>query len=310
MSGVQRAPMVPNVCATGHFGVACLGIHSPYTHQSNIAIDCYYNSYYYYHSYIKIGAAPMNLHVPDYLFSFIDVASLSLVVGVLSLIWLATIRMESRWRERVGTAGILSFALLGWYAAAYYIGWQNVFWAPDDTAVPIILLGILCPIIIGLLFLSRSEGFARLLDALPLSWLVGIQVYRVLGFMFLVLWWGGHLPWQFALPAGIGDIAVGVFAAVAACMLIVNASYSHSAAYAWCLFGIADLVVAVTMGALTSPGIIHFMALDAPNMLITAYPLVMIPIFAVPVSIILHGLCLWKLRRFHADVRTSEAVRA
>ena len=153
---------------------------------------------------------------------------------------------------------------------------------------------------IGLVLLTRSARIARLLDALPMSWLVGVQFYRVLGGVFLVLWSAGYLPWQFALPAGIGDIATGILAVVVAGMLASKASGAHRAAYAWCLFGIADLVVAVSMGTLTSPGRTHFVALDAPNMLVSAYPLVMIPTFAVPVSIILHGVCLWKLRRSHS----------
>jgi hypothetical protein len=92
-------------------------------------------------------------------------------------------------------------------------------------------------------------------------------------------------------------IATGVLALVVAGMLTSRVSGAYSAAYAWCLFGITDLVVAISTGVLTSPGRTHFLSLDAPNMLVTAYPLVMIPTFAVPLSIILHGLCLWKLRR-------------
>jgi hypothetical protein len=69
------------------------------------------------------------------------------------------------------------------------------------------------------------------------------------------------------------------------------------AAYSWCLFGIADLVVAVTMGAMTSPGRPHLLAFDAPNLLVTSFPLVMIPTFAVPLALMLHGLVLWRLRR-------------
>jgi hypothetical protein len=38
--------------------------------------------------------------------------------------------------------------------------------------------------------------------------------------------------------------------------------------YGSCLFGIADLVVALTMGAMTSPGRAHLLAFDAPNLLI------------------------------------------
>ena len=137
--------------------------------------------------------------------------------------------------------------------------------------------------------------------------MVGVQFYRVLGGGFVVLWSAGHLPWQFALPAGIGDIATGILAVVVAGMLARSASRAHGAARAGCLFGIADLIVAVSMGALTSPGLTHLVALDAPNMLISAYPLVMIPTFAVPLSIILHGVCLWKLHRLRAVGRTSPA---
>ncbi len=56
-------------------------------------------------------------------------------------------------------------------------------------------------------------------------------------------------------------------------------------------------MVAIALGALTLPGRTLIVASDALNFLVTAYPLVMISTFAVPLSIILHVMCLWKLRR-------------
>ena len=97
------------------------------------------------------------------------------------------------------------------------------------------------------------------------------------------------------MPAGIVDVATGMLAVVVAAMLASKASEAHSAAYGWYLFGIADLVVAVSMGTLTSAGRTHLIALDVPNMLISAYPLAMIPTFAAAQSFILHGACLWRL---------------
>jgi hypothetical protein len=47
--------------------------------------------------------------------------------------------------------------------------------------------------------------------------------------------------------------------------------------------------------ALTSPGPFQALAFDHPNQF--AYPLVMIPTFAVPLSIILHGLSLRQIAR-------------
>lgn len=58
----------------------------------------------------------------------------------------------------------------------------------------------------GLWLLMRSATVAMLIDATPLSWLLAMQVYRVLGGIFLVLWTLGLLPGQFALRAGIGDV--------------------------------------------------------------------------------------------------------
>lgn len=239
----------------------------------------------------------MEPNIPNYLFGFITFASALLLGLVLGLVWFGVARMAVTARERAATAGVLSSALIGWLALTIFLGRENVFWAVNNPTVPTIQFGVLIPIALGLWLLTRSARVGRLVDAIPLPWLVGVQFYRALGLVFLVLWWGGSLPWQFALPAGIGDFATGVLALVVAAMVAGKAAGAHRAVYAWCLFGIADLVIAVTMGALTSPGRIQFLSLDAPNIITTAYPLVMIPIFAVPLSIILHGACLWKLRR-------------
>ena len=82
-----------------------------------------------------------------------------------------------------------------------------------------------------------------------------------------------------------------------AALLARNAIGAHRATYAWCLFGIADLVVAVAMGTMTSPGPAHLLALESPNLLISSYPLVAVPTFAVPLALMLHGLVLWRLQR-------------
>ena len=42
------------------------------------------------------------------------------------------------------------------------------------------------------------------------SALVGFQVYRVLGFVFLVLWAAGQAPSVWALPVGIGDVLTAI----------------------------------------------------------------------------------------------------
>ena len=174
--------------------------------------------------------------------------------------------------------------------------------------MPTILFGLLIPLAFAAIALWQLESIARLVSAIPLHWLVAAQVYRVAGGIFLVLWADGRMPWQFALPAGIGDVVTGIVAVVVAAQLAQNAIGAGRAAYAWCLFGIADLVVAIAMGAMTSPGRVHVLALDAPNLLVTAYPLVMVPTFAVPLALMLHGLVLLRLQRGAASTRRLAAA--
>lgn len=163
--------------------------------------------------------------------------------------------------------------------------------------MPTVLLGLLIPPVITAVGRARSGSVASLVAAIPLPWLVAAQVYRLGGGIFLLLLAGGGLPWQFALPAGIGSATTGCVAVVAAAPLAHKAAGARRAVYGWCRFGIADLVVAITMGAMTSRGRVHLLAFEAPNLLITPYPLVVVPTFAVPLALILHGLVLWRLRR-------------
>jgi hypothetical protein len=147
----------------------------------------------------------------------------------------------------------------------------------------------------GLFILFSTPSAKAVVEAVPQSWMTGVQVYRALGAMFLALWLQGRMPSEFALPAGAGDVIVGVTAPIVAWL---NATRSPAAAtLVWNVFGIADLVVAVGTGFLTSPSPYQMLAFDRPNELIAQHPFVLVPIIFVPLSIILHGLSLWKLRR-------------
>jgi len=239
----------------------------------------------------------MTPQIPAYLPAFESAIRPIAAAIALGLIWMGGWRMPAPVRSRLATAGALSVALLAWLFVAQYLGSSDVYIATNDARVPMVLLGLLIPLIIAALSLWLSANVASLVSAIPLPWIVAAQIYRVGGGIFLVLWADGRLPWQFALPAGIGDVATGCGAVVAAMLLAEQAAGSRRTVYAWCLFGIADLVIALTMGAMTSPGRAHLFALAEPNLLISAYPLVMVPTFAVPLALMLHGIVLWRLRR-------------
>jgi len=145
------------------------------------------------------------------------------------------------------------------------------------------------------MLIFRGPGLKTILSATPVDWLVSVQVYRALGAMFLVLYGVDRLPPEFALPAGFGDVAVGMLALPVAAYYGAGGFRSDTLVVLWNVFGIADLVIAVTTGFLSSPTPLQMLAFDRPNTLAGAYPLVLIPVFAVPLSIVLHIATLHRL---------------
>src|SRR5919107_4896501 len=82
--------------------------------------------------------------------------------------------------------------------------------------------------------------------------LVAAQTYRIFGIAFL---WGmtqGLLDPAFAIPAGIGDILIGVTAIPFAIFLWKRYSWSKYAIVVWSVLGIADLVNAISLGLITN----------------------------------------------------------
>ena len=106
-------------------------------------------------------------------------------------------------------------ALFGWYASISLLGLRGTF-AATVANVPLLPFGILAPIGIGLWMFLRSKTLKAAAAALPVSWLLAIQVYRVIGVAFLFVWISGEMPAEAAIPGGAGDVLVGLLAIPAA----------------------------------------------------------------------------------------------
>jgi hypothetical protein len=171
------------------------------------------------------------------------------------------------------------------------------FYRGASTRIPTIQYGLLIPIIVGVVLAWKWKLLGRVIEAVPQEWMVGVQLYRAMGLIFLVLLAAGRLPGMFAWPAGVGDIIVGVLAPFVGMAYARNPNGAAGLVRFWNFFGIADLIVAVGTGLLTSPSPLQMFAFDAPNDLISAFPLVMVPVFLVPLSILLHLASLKKLRQ-------------
>lgn len=190
--------------------------------------------------------------------------------------------------------GGLVLTVTAWLTAAIGLAIAGAYVGASGR-VPTIPFGILLPIVFGVVAWATVPGLRRLVDGIPQAWLVALQTYRALGVVFLILWQMGAAPALFAWPAGAGDILIGLSAPLVA--LVHARTGARAPVLWWNILGILDLVVAVATGFLTSPSPLQMFAFDAPNDLISRYPLVMIPTFLVPLSILLHLASLAKLGR-------------
>lgn len=217
--------------------------------------------------------------------------------GVLTLLFVRGLAYAGAHTASAPAARAWSAVLLAWLALAIVLAALGAFAAGPGSTVPWIAVGIAVPTAAGGLLYARSPRLRELLDAVPLQWLVGVQLYRVLGVMFLVAYVDDRMPAEFAIPAGAGDILVGLAAPVVAVAMVRRGARARGLVVAWCAAGIGDLMMAVTLGFLTSPSAFQQLAFAEPNAEITRYPFVLVPVFAVPASILLHLLVLARLRR-------------
>jgi len=122
------------------------------------------------------------------------------------------------------------------------------------------------------------------------SLLIAVQTYRIGGIAFL---WGmtqGILDPAFAIPAGVGDLLIGLTAIPFAIFLWKGYSWSKYALIVWSVLGIADLVNAITLGRITSP--------DFSNSTMATFPWILVPTVGVPLGLALHGVTLYRLRKW------------
>jgi hypothetical protein len=126
------------------------------------------------------------------------------------------------------------------------------------------------------------------------------QTLRVVGMVFLVVLALGKLPAVFALPAGLGDIAVGLAALFVARRL--RHGVAGGGAVWFNVMGIVDLVVAVGIGFLAGLGPTRLLMVTPSTEAIALLPPVLIPTVAVPLAAALHVISLVKLR---ATVRAT-----
>jgi hypothetical protein len=161
---------------------------------------------------------------------------------------------------------------------------------------PNMLMFALSMLLLGAAWMS-SPALRRAAAEIPLASLVALHAWRLGGFFFLLLQAAGRAAWPFAPVAAIGDMITGLLASCFAIGFARGGSWRSDLIAAWNGFGLIDLIVAIALAFLSTPGAPFQIFTRVPPLpAFATMPWMMVPVAIVPALIFLHLAIARKLR--------------
>src|SRR5881398_77551 len=196
---------------------------------------------------------------------------------------------------------VVFVALALWLGLVSFLASQAAFVGSANSPPLPIFFGVAIPLAVFLAAYFGSSSFRDFILGADLRFVAAIEGWRWGGLGFLSLYANGILPGLFALPAGLGDMAIGISAPWIVLSLVRNRLFAASRRFViWNILGIADFVVAVSTATLSSgafPGINALIGGNVTTSPMTRLPLVLIPAFMVPFFTMLHLTALFQARQ-------------
>jgi hypothetical protein len=197
-------------------------------------------------------------------------------------------------RTAAAVTTVAAAVLGGWLLVSGLLARAGVYHQASGQAAPWFGVAVAATLL-GLLAATRIPLMARILAAPGTTARLALpHTLRVVGVTFLIVMAQGHLPAVFALPAGLGDIATGLAAPLVALRLAQGAGRTRAIWFN--LFGILDLVVALSIGFLAGLGPWRPFEVTPSTEPLSLLPLALVPTTAVPLSVALHIVSLRRLR--------------
>ncbi len=188
----------------------------------------------------------------------------------------------------------ITFGLVGWLALVGLVA-QSGFLLQFESLPPRMPFFVLAPAVI-LVFLLRHSAVQAWLQAVPLSYLLGIQSFRIVGELLL---WGmaaqAALPERMTFEGWNFDIVMGLTAPLVA-WGAARGRLGQPLLVAWNLAGLVFLLVVASMGFLTMPSPLRVFVEDDVRYL-ADFPWIWLPTFLVALGYYAHVFALWKLWR-------------
>jgi hypothetical protein len=205
-------------------------------------------------------------------------ASAAIMIAALSVGFGSTAMVRTRIAAWL-TAWFVFVVILAATRALYYEGGLG---APGLGVAVALPIAVLCIVV------ARTQALREEFHRVPLWLLVGVHVVRLLGISFIILYTAGRLPAPFASAAGWGDIFVGATALPVAWFAYRRPTNVRSMIWIWNVIGIADLINAVGLGVISSPGPQRLIFVEPSSAIMATLPWLLIPGFLVPLLFAVH----------------------
>lgn len=223
---------------------------------------------------------------PGLLTALIVVPAATVVLAMFYMLW-----QERTSARTAAVAVIAGLVLVAWMVFTSVAAARGLYLPPVTPGFAPIGIQLLVALAGLALVLAFSPSLRSLLT--NQHFLLRLNVWRLLGAVFLALMFTGQMPAVWALPAGLGDVGIGATAFWVARHLDEPGGQRRAVIFNW--LGMADLVVAVGLGNATSPGPLHVINTTPTAELITHFPLALVPGFLVPLAFMVHIVSLWQL---------------
>jgi hypothetical protein len=205
-------------------------------------------------------------------------ASAAIVVAALS------IGFGSNTATRIRVACGLS----AWFVLVVILAATRALYYEHGLGTPGLGIAVAFPIVILCVVVARVQSLREGFYRVPFWLLVGVHTVRLLGISFIILYSAGRLPAPFAPFAGWGDIFVGATALPVAWVAYRRATSARPILWIWNVVGLADLIAAIGLGVISSPGPARLIFAEPSSAIMTTLPWLLIPGFLVPLLIAVH----------------------
>jgi hypothetical protein len=187
-------------------------------------------------------------------------------------------------RGHIRAAAIIA----GWFLMVVAFGATGALDGQTGAGTAGLAAAVLLPIAVLCYAFLVHEPTRDAISRIPIEVLIAVNILRVLGISFVLLYSAHELAAPFAPAAGWGDVLVGLTAGPVAWIAARYGARARGWVLAWNIIGFMDLITAIGLGATSAPGPIRLFMDPPGSAIMTSLPWIVIPCFLVPALEALH----------------------